>query len=497
MNIEQLPTVTLTPYARNARTHGPEQIAQIAASIQEFGFTNPILIDATNEIIAGHGRVMAAQKLGIETLPCIRLSHLSETQKRAYVIADNKIALNSGWDENILRLEIESLQEMDFDFDLLGFDDDELSGFIEYQAQQNDELTDPDDVPETPDEPITKQGDIWVLGNHRLMCGDSTDKTQVAKLMNGLRAALLHADPPYGMGKENDGVINDNLYLDKLDKFQMSWWLAFRSSLDENSSAYIWGNAKDLWRLWYHGGLSDSEKMTFKNEIVWLKGKGGFSVGTKAGRSYFPTERCLFFMLGEQSLNNNADNYWEKWEPIRSYLESEMKKAGWSIKDINRITGTQMGTHWMNKSQWALIPKDHYVKIQQAASDRDAFKRDHDSLKRDFYATRSYFDNTHENMTDVWEFPSVIGEDRHGHATPKSVALIARAIKSSLPKGGVCAEPFSGSGTTLMACEQTGRRCYAMELSPQYVDVAVHRWQQYTGKQAIHAETGRTFGFIS
>jgi len=307
--------------------------------------------------------------------------------------------------------------------------------------------------------------------------------------MGGTKADLVHADPPYGMGKEKDGVQNDNLYRDKLDAFQMAWWSTFRPHIVDNASAYIWGNAADLWRLWYRGGLADSERMTLRNEIVWSKGDagaGGISHQGAEGLRLFPqsTERCLFFMLGEQGFNNNADNYWEGWEPIRAYLEGEMKRAGWTVKDLNRITGTNMGGHWVTKSQWALITAEHYAKIQVAARDHDAFKRDHDALKRDFYATRAYFDNTHDNMTDVWEFSRVTGEERHGHATPKPAAMMCRAIKSSTPDGGLVVEPFLGSGTTLIAAEQLGRRCYGMEISPQYCDVIVKRWETLTGKKA-------------
>jgi len=271
--------------------------------------------------------------------------------------------------------------------------------------------------------------------------------------------------------------------------------------LVENASAYVWGNAADLWRWWYVGGLSDSERLTIRNEIVWdkreLNGNPTMLVNgvpLESRRMYQPTERCLFFMLGEQGFNNNADNYWEGWEPIRSYLEGEMKRCGWTARDLNRITGTQMGSHWVTRSQWALITAEHYEAIQKAAQQHDGFKQQHDELKqqhdelkRAFYETRSYFDNTHDNMTDVWSFDRVKGEDRHGHATPKPVQMIARAIMSSSRLGAVVVEPFLGSGTTLIAAEQLGRKCYGMEISPAYCDVIVKRWETLTGKKAERA----------
>jgi DNA modification methylase len=494
-------------------------VAQIAASIREFGFTNPVLIDGQDGIIAGHGRVLGARKLGMSDVPCIRLAHLSEAQKRAYVIADNKLALNAGWDEKMLALELQDLQGMDFDLSLTGFLGNEIDELLAELEAMPEGATEADEVPAVQAEAISMPGDVWMLGKHRLMCGDSTSAADVARLMDGKKAALIHADPPYGMGKEGDGVANDNLYAGKLDEFQMQWWKAFRPSVEDNSGIYIWGNAADLWRLWWRGGLEASERMTMRNEITWDKktaGAGGISHMGADGLRQYPcaTERCLFFMLGEQGFNTNADNYWEGYENIRSALAADVEKMGWGPKDIERICGVGMYSHWFSKSQWTFIPEQHYKKLQSAAREHDAFKREHDAfkrehddikrehddikrehddIKREFYATRAYFDNTHDAMTDVWEFPRVTGEDRHGHATPKPVAMMERVMKSSLPPGGLCVEPFGGSGSTLIGAETTGRVCYTMELQGKYVDVAVRRWQQYTGKQAVHADTGKTF----
>jgi len=492
-----IPSVVMTrvgdliPYARNSRTHSDEQVAQIAASIKEFGWTNPILIDGEKGIIAGHGRLKAAMRLGLEEIPAIELSHLTEIQKKALIIADNKLALNAGWDTELLSLELEELELEGLDLSLTGFGEEEISALKPEVV--NEGLTDEDAVPEPPPEPITKPGDIWILGKHRLMCGDSTSVDAVERLMAGAKAQLLHADPPYGMGKEGEGVANDNIYGDKLDAFQMEWWATFRTFLENNASAYIWGNAPDLWRLWYRGGLADSERLTLRNDILWhQEGVSWGKDGMSNLRQYATMgEHCLFFMLGEQGFNSNADNYWEGWEPIRSYLENEMKRCGWTTKDLNNITGTQMAGHWVTKSQWAMITADHYAKIQKAARDHDAFKRDHDALKRDhdalkrdFYATRAYFDSSHDQMTDVWRFDRVKGAERHGHATPKPVAMMERVMKSSLPKGGICVEPFGGSGSTLMGAEKTGRICYTMELQAKYVDVIVKRWEEFTGQKA-------------
>jgi DNA modification methylase len=199
LQIEQISVKKLLPYARNSRTHSEDQIGQIASSIKEFGFTNPLLIDADNQIIAGHGRLMGANRLQMKEVPCIRLSHLTESQKRAYVIADNKLALNAGWDDELLALEIKDLQELEFDVSLLGFSDDELNGILDKLVEEVDGLTDEDDVPEAPEEAKTKIGDIYKLGKHRLMCGDSTSIDAVDKLMDGQKADMVFTDPPYGM----------------------------------------------------------------------------------------------------------------------------------------------------------------------------------------------------------------------------------------------------------------------------------------------------------
>ena len=493
-----VPTAGLIPYARNSRTHSDAQVAKIAASIREFGFLSPIIVDGDNGIIAGHGRLMAAQKLGLAEVPVIEASHLTEAQKRAYVIADNRLALDAGWDNDMLKVELADLKLADFDLTLTGFDLGELDALL---ADPTEGLTDADAVPDVPAVPVTVEGDVWLLGRHRLMCGDSTSIDAVERLMAGQKAALLHADPPYGMGKEGVGVANDNLYGDNLDAFQMEWWATFRTFLDDNASAYIWGNAPELWRLWYRGGLGSAERVTIRNEIVWKK-PGGFGISSAEMRGYPPqTERCMFFILGEQGFNNDADNYWEGWEPVRSWLDGQRKASGLTTAQCNDICGKQnMTQSAFTKGGFRLILKEDYAALCAATGGKyfkreyDDLKREYDDLKREFYAGRAHFDNTHENMTDVWEFGRVTGEDRHGHATPKPLAMMERVMRSSLPQNGLCVEPFGGSGSTLMGAETTGRVCYTMELQAKYCDVIITRWQDFTGQQATLESTGQAFG---
>jgi DNA modification methylase len=498
-------TASLIGYARNSRTHDERQIDVLCKSITEYGFTNPILIDGDRGVIAGHGRIMAAEKLGLVEVPCIELRHLTNEQKRAYLILDNQSALMSTWSEALLAQELADLSGVGIEATDLGFDAEEVDRLMETLGVDFGKSEgDPDAVPEAPVAPTSKLGDVWLLGKHRVMCGDSTDRAQVERLMDGKKAALVHADPPYGMGKEADGVANDNLYGPKLDAFQMAWWRAYRPSVEDNASAYIWGNAPDLWLLWYVGGLQDSERLTMRNEIVWRKPNASGQASDDL-RSFAPSgERCIFLMLGAQGFNINADNYWDGWEPIRSYLEGEMRRCDWTTADLNRITGTQMAARWVTRSQWAFITQANYEKLQAAAREHDAFKREHDALKRehdalkrDFYATRAFFDNTHENMTDVWDYDRVSGTERHGHATPKPVPMMERVMRSSLPAGGLCVDPFGGSGSTLMGAEKTGRVCYTMELTPNHVDVIVRRWQDFTGQAATLDGDGRTFAEIA
>ena len=255
----------LIPYALNSRTHSDDQISQVAASIQEFGFTNPILIDDQCGIIAGHGRLMASQKLGLEQVPTITLPGLSEAQKKAYVIADNKLALNAGWDTTALTAELERLQELEFDLDLIGFDADELAQLLE--PEQVEGLTDEDDVPDVPKTPVSVEGDVWILGNHRVMCGSATDPKDIDKLTQGDCIDLIHTDPPYGMNavsrsavlsKSYDGdILGDDDATVAKDAFALIYSL--------------YPNAKQIWwgANYYCSSLPDSECW-----LVWDKNNG-------------------------------------------------------------------------------------------------------------------------------------------------------------------------------------------------------------------------------
>lgn len=261
--VESIDIESLIPYARNSRTHSDSQVAQIAASIKEFGFTNPVLIDGDGGIIAGHGRVMAARKLKLAEVPCIRLGHLTETQKRAYVIADNKLAMNSGWDNEMLKLEFAELTDEGFDLDLIGFSEDELAEILKDPEQLTEGLTDEDATPDLPEEPTTKVGDIYILGNHRLMCGDSTSIDAVDKLMCGQKADMVFTDPPYGV--DYKGINNDSR--DGLEDLLRAAFGNYLASSKSGASIYCFHSDRcadvfhKVFREFFH----------FSSMIIWAK----------------------------------------------------------------------------------------------------------------------------------------------------------------------------------------------------------------------------------
>lgn len=241
--LEAIQIDALIPYARNSRTHSDAQVAQIAASIKEFGFTNPVLIDGGGGIIAGHGRVLAARKLGLTDVPCIRLDHLTDAQKRAYVIADNRLALNSGWDTEMLKVEFADLQELGFDLELTGFDLDEIKELLAPVGTEG--LTDPDDAPPLPENPRTRPGDIWVMGKHRLLCGDSTSVSDLEKLTDGQLVDMWLTDPPYNVayeGKTKDAlkIKNDEMGDDQFRQFLRDAYTAADMVMKPGAVFYIW-----------------------------------------------------------------------------------------------------------------------------------------------------------------------------------------------------------------------------------------------------------------
>jgi DNA modification methylase len=479
----------------------------IAQSFLVHGFGSSGMIDdRTNYFLCGHGRAETLDKMKREKMDVPRYvearngdwyapvergyESLNDEQALAYIVMDNKATIAGGWDEVVLTGLLQELANSDeIELTASGFDGDELDQILQdlngdYNEQEPPE-TQMDKAAELNKKWKVESGQLWQIGGHKLLCGDSTNSAHVNFLMGGVKVVLCHADPPYGMGKEKDGVINDNLYREKLDTFQMAWWRACRVYLEDNASCYIWGNAEDLWRLWYCGGLRDSERLTLRNEIVWAQeGSSWGKSGMSDLRMYAQNgERCLFFMLGEQQMSTNADNYWDGWESIRVYLKEQRDLMGWDIVTCKRLAGHSetSGCHWFDKSQWTMPTKEVYESWQRAAKS-DAFKREYDDIKREYddikrewLLARAYFDNTHDNMTDVWQFPRVQGGERWHHSTPKPIEVIQRIIKSSSNINDLVYEPFLGSGTTMVAAEQLNRKCYGLEISPDYCAVILER----------------------
>ena len=483
MQIHDISISLLREYDNNPRNNDGA-VDAVAASIREFGFKVPVIVDGDNVIVAGHTRVKAARKLGMSAVPCIIADDLTPEQIRAFRLADNKTAELAGWDFTKLEEELLEISNQ-FDMSAFGFD---MSDFEEEKEIIEDEVPEVDEEAE----PIAKLGDIWQLGRHRLMCGDSTDAGTVAILMDGKKADLVFTDPPYGMNKEKDGVLNDNLNYDDLLEFNKQWIPLSFDALKENGSWYCWGIDEPLMDIYAFilKPIINENKITFRNLITWDKGSAQGQLSSNCRMYPTADEKCLFVMCGVQGFNTNTDNYFDGWESVRFYLETEAKKAKIGAKEIKEICGVGMYGHWFTKSQWQLLTEEHYLKIQDycKANGIEAFKREYEEVKREYYATRAYFDNTHDNMNNVWHFGRTSGEEREltgGHATPKPIALCSRAIKSSSRGGEIVLDLFGGSGSTIIACEQLGRTCYMMELDPKYCDVIIKRWETLTGEKAV------------
>lgn len=400
--IEYLDIESLIPYARNSRTHDDGQVAQIAASIKEFGFTNPVLVDADGGIIAGHGRVLAARKLKLSEVPCIRLDYLTETQRRAYVIADNKLALNAAWDDQMLLLEIKDLEAAEFDLSLLGFTPDELTALTPEEIAPG--LIDEDYVPELQPDPISKLGDVWILGKHRLMCGDSTSIDAVETLMDGELADQLITDPPYnvayvGKTKAAMKIQNDSMSDEQFRQFLRDAFIAANSVMKDGATFYIWHANKESYN--FQGAIIDTGWVV-RQHLVWKK----------------------------QTLVMGQQDYHYKHEPC--------------------LYGWKEGAGHL----WA----------------------------------------TDRKQTTILEF------DRPSrstlHPTMKPVDLIEYQVLNNTKGQDVVLDLFGGGGSTMIACEKTGRYSRLMELDPKYVDVIIRRWQEFTGKKATHADTGATFAEV-
>jgi DNA modification methylase len=411
-NIELWPLEKIVPYARNARTHTEAQVAQIAASIREWGWTNPVLLDEAGELIAGHGRLEAARQLGLARIPVMVARGWSEAQKKAYVIADNRLALDAGWDLQSLALELADIGELGFDMGLIGFSDGELDKLFAFDTDAAGGYA-PVIIPEPPRNPASRPGDLWILGAHRLLCGDSTKHDDVRRLMNGERAVLFATDPPYLV--DYDGSNHPTRNKDWSKSYGVTWddsaqgaelydgfiAAAVAGAITEDAAWYCWHASRRqamLEACWAKAGAFVHQ------QIIWVKERGVLT----------------------------RSHYLWKHEPCF------------------------MGWRRPNRPPRVAV----------------------------------------ETLSSVWEMPGFAQDERPDHPTPKPLEAFGIPMRQHVARGGLCYEPFSGSGSQIMAGEVNDRRVFAMEISPAYVDVAIERWQAETGRDAILDGDGRTFGEV-
>ena len=382
--MQLVPITKLVPYVNNARTHSPEQITKLRSSLREFGFINPVIIDRDFNVIAGHGRILAAKEEGIKEVPCVFADHLTEAQKKAYIIADNRMAMDAGWDEELLRVEIESLQGMDFDPLLTGFDEKELAALFDDGIEAKEDDFDVDAELEKPC--FSRLGDVWTLGRHRLVCGDSTKPETYTMLMGETKANLVITDPPYNVNYEGSAgkIKNDNMAGEKFYEFLLAAFKNMESVMATDASIYV-----------FH---ADTEGLNFRRAF--------------ADAGFYLSGCCIW---KKQSLVLGRSPYQWQHEPVL---------YGWKKN---------------GKHQWYTGRKE----------------------------------------TTIWEFdkPKKNGD----HPTMKPIPLLAYPIGNSSMANSVVLDPFGGSGSTLIACEQTDRICRTIELDEKFCDVIVNRYIEQVG----------------
>ena len=398
--MQLVPITKLVPYVNNARTHSPEQITKLRASLREFGFINPVIIDRDFNVIAGHGRILAAKEEGIKEVPCVFADHLTEAQKKAYIIADNRMAMDAGWDEELLRVEIESLQGMDFDPLLTGFDEKELAALFDDGIEAKEDDFDVDAELEKPC--FSRLGDVWTLGRHRLVCGDSTKPETYTMLMGETKANLVITDPPYNVNYEGSAgkIKNDNMAGEKFYEFLLAAFKNMESVMATDASIYV-----------FH---ADTEGLNFRRAF--------------ADAGFYLSGCCIW---KKQSLVLGRSPYQWQHEPVL---------YGWKKN---------------GKHQWYTGRKE----------------------------------------TTIWEFdkPKKNGD----HPTMKPIPLLAYPIGNSSMANSVVLDPFGGSGSTLIACEQTDRICRTIELDEKFCDVIVNRYIEQVGSadDVSVLRDGRTYSY--
>lgn len=443
LKVETRAVSSLRP-SRNARTHSPAQVRLIADSLLEFGWMNPPLVDAKDRIIAGHGRWEAAKLLGLSDMPVIPSKHLTARQKRAYVLADNRLAELAGWDLQILAAELGSLAKLGQDLGVLGWDPDEVRETIAAAGARLQGQTGPDDAPPLEEEEISREGDIWALGQHRLSCGDCTKPVDVGRLLEGRRAPnLMVTDPPYGVN------------------YDPAW--RERSGLAERGSLATGRVTNDDRADWREAWA------LFPGDVcyVWHAGTKSHIVSDSLDASGFVVRAQIVWVKPRFAISRGA--YHVQHEPAFFAVRSGAEDDGWQEREDQPDQAAGLDPF-------------------------DRFSQDHEIS---LYAVRekagAKFRGGRKQST-VWNIEHLKSDT--GHSTQKPVEAMRRPIENNSAAGDAVYEPFSGSGTTIIAGEMTGRICYAMEVEPRYVDMGVRRWEAFCGKEAVLEATGQTFAEV-
>lgn len=418
LRLEHVPIVALTLNARNPKLHPAGQIKQLAKSIETFGFIVPVIVSRDFDVIAGHGRIFAAKQLGRTEVPCIRIDHLTEAQAKAFMIADNRLTELAEWDERLLAENLKelSLLELDFDLEVIGFESGEIDLMIEGLSEpvRDEDLADAAlTVPPAP--PVTRPGDLWSLGNHRLLCADATDGTSLVRLMDGSRAGMVFVDPPFNVP--------------------------------------IPGNVSGLGRIEHRNFAMASGEMSEQEFTAFLEAQ--------------------FKLLAAHSCAGSVHFVCMDWRHCLEILTAAKKTYRFLNLCVWNKTNGGMGSLYRSKHELIFVFKNgsapHQNNIELGVHGR--------------------------NRTNVWDYPGANSfhegrlDDLAAHPTIKPVALVAEAILDCSKRNSIVLDTFAGSGTTIVAAERTGRRAYAMEIDPIYVDVAIQRFEKLTGKTVVHAET--------
>ena len=504
----------ITDFQGDLKERSAGDMEKIKKSIKKHGVAFPIFIWQTEEngetinyCLDGHCRTRALREMAAagEQIPPLPVDYIhAETKAEAKELL---LKLNSQYGHMTADSVAAFLGDIKIDFDELALPD----GVLDLGKLEPEETKDDDEAPAVDEdkEPDSQPGEMYELGNSILLCGDSTNPEDVARILGGLKADLVFTDPPYGMKKEKDGVANDNLNYDDLLNFNKKWLALAFEHLKENGSLYCWGIDEPLMDIYNYilKPKARAGEITFRNLITWDKGNGQGQNSEEYRMYAIADEKCLFVMNGQQNYGRDLSTWYEGFEPFRKLWIDNVKAAGLTLEKAEKISGSTYASHYGSKSQYSFITAEAWANMKSYCKENNlnAFKREYEEVKREYeevkreyeevkrawYDTRAYFNNTWDNMNNVWHFKKTSGAEREstgGHATPKPVALCERAIKSSSRERETVLDFFGGSGSTLIAAEKNNRKALLIELEPKWCDVIRKRWTKWA------KENGREVG---